>query len=77
MQHQHEVAHGDGERAARAALADDRGDDRRAQARHLEKIAPDRLRLAALLGIDARIGTGRIDEREHRQRKLLGELHQP
>jgi hypothetical protein len=50
----HAVADGDGQRAARAALADDRGDDRHAQRRHLEQVAPDGLGLAALLGTDAR-----------------------
>src|SRR5205814_8097965 len=65
-----------GERAARAAFADDRGDERRTQARHLEQVAPDRLRLAALLGVDAGIGARRIDEGENRQRELLAELHQ-
>ena len=47
-----------------------------AQARHLEQIAADRLGLAALLGVDAGIGARRVDEGEHRQAELLGELHQ-
>ena len=54
LQHQRDVADGDRERAARAALADDGDDDRHAQARHLVEVAADRLRLAALLGADAR-----------------------
>ena len=47
-----------------------------AQARHLEQVAADGLGLAALLGVDAGIGAGRVDEGEHRQAELLGELHQ-
>ena len=37
----------------------------------------DRLGLATLLGSDAGVGAGGVDEGEHRQRKLLGQLHQP
>ena len=77
LQHQRDVADGDRERAARAAFADDGDDDRHAQPRHLVEVAADRLGLAALLGADAGIGAGRVDEREERQAELLGELHQP
>src|SRR5208282_718520 len=37
----------------------------------------DRLGLAALLGVDARKGAGRVDERDHRQAEAVGELHEP
>ena len=67
---------GDGERAARAAFADHRGDDRRAQAGHLVEVAADGLGLAALLRADARVRARRVDEREERQLELLGELHE-
>src|SRR2546426_8243398 len=76
LQHQHRVAHRDGERAARAALADHAGDDWGAEPRPLEQIAADGCRLAALLGVDPRVGAGRVDEGEHRERELLGQLHQ-
>ena len=46
------------------------------QLRHLVEVAADRLGLAALLGADAGIGAGRVDEGEERQLELLGELHQ-
>ena len=76
LQHQHLVADADRQRAARAALADDGDDDRHLELRHLEDVAADRLGLAALLGADAGIGARRVDEREHRQAELLGQLHQ-
>ena len=47
-----------------------------AQAGHLVQVAADGLGLAALLGADAGIGAGRVDEREERQAELLGELHE-
>src|SRR3954469_20531094 len=59
LHHLHYVTNGDGERSARAALADDGGDERGLEPRHLEEVASDRLRLAALLGIDSGIGAGR------------------
>ena len=77
LQHQRDVADGDRQRAAGTAFADDRDDDRRAQAGHFVEVAADRFRLAALLGADARIRAGRIDEGEQRQTELLGQLHQP
>src|SRR5262245_27249731 len=47
------VGDADAERAAAAALPDDDADDRRLEARHLEQVARDDGRLAALLGADA------------------------
>ncbi len=76
LQHQHHVADRDRERAAGAAFADHRDDDRHAQSGHLVQVAADRLRLAALLGADSRVRAGRVDEREQRQAELLGELHE-
>src|SRR5437016_5608624 len=49
LEHQHAVAHADGQGAAAAALARHHGHDRRRQRRHAPQIARDRLRLAALL----------------------------
>src|SRR6266511_1236179 len=77
LQHQRDVADRDRERAAGAALADHRDDDRHAKARHLEQIAADRLRLAAFLGADARVRARRVDEREQRKPELRGETHEP
>ena len=39
--------------------------------------ACDRFRLAALLGVDAGIGAGGVDEREHRNAEAVGHFHQP
>ena len=47
-----------------------------AQRRHLEQVAGDGLALAALFAADARIGAGRIDERDDRQAETLGGAHQ-
>src|SRR4029078_11527684 len=76
-EHQRRVADRDRQRAAGPAFADDRHDDRRAQAGHFVQVATDGLRLAALLGADAGKRARCIDEREQRQAELLGELHQP
>src|SRR5204862_390401 len=62
LQHQHAVAHADGERAAAAALSRHDGDDRRWQRRHATQVARDGFGLTALLGTEPRIGAGRIDE---------------
>ena len=64
LQHQHAVGGGDGDGAARAALADDDGDVRARRAQAGLGRARDRFRLAALLGADAGIGAGGIDERD-------------
>jgi hypothetical protein len=44
--------------------------------RHLLQADRDRLRLAALLRVDSRIGARGVDERDHRPAEALGELHQ-
>ena len=75
--HEHPVGDGEGEGSARAALADDGGDDRHAEARHLEHGLRDGARLAALLGRHARVRARRVDERQHRQAVPLGEREQP
>jgi hypothetical protein len=76
LEHQDAIRDGDGERAATAALADDRGDDRHPQAGHLEQVRGDRERLAALLRRQRGVRARRVDEGDHRQAELLGLLHQ-
>src|SRR5438067_1810177 len=76
LEHQHAVAHADGQGAAAAALARHHGHDRGRQRRHAPQIARDRLRLAALLGAQPRIGAGRVDEREDGLAELRGQLHE-
>ncbi len=76
LQHDHLVAHADGQRAARAAFANDGGDDGHLKLRHLEDVAADGFGLAALFGVDAGVGTGRVHEREHGQLEFFGRLHE-
>ena len=44
---------------------------------HLAQVERDGFRDAALLGLDARIGRRRVDERDHGAPELLGQLHRP
>jgi hypothetical protein len=76
FEHVGDVADADRERAAGAAFADDRAQDRRAQLRHLEQVARDRFALATFFRADAGIRAGRVDEGEDRQLEALGELHE-
>ena len=76
LEHHHLVGHRDGQCAARTALADDGGDDGHLELRHFKNITPDGLRLAALFGINARVGARRIDEGKHWQLELFRQLHQ-
>ncbi len=76
LQHVQLVADTDGQRAAGTALADHGGDDRRLQSRHHPQVPGDRLALAAFLGIDARVGAGRVDEGEDRHLEAFGHFHQ-
>ena len=64
LEHGDAVGGGEGDRAARAALADDDRDDRHADLQALLGRARDRLGLAALLGALAGIGAGGVDERD-------------
>ena len=75
LQHGHAITHADAKRATAAALADHGADDRRAQAAHLAQVHGDGLGLAALLAVEARVGTRRVDERDDGQAELLGQLH--
>ena len=52
-------------------------DDGDPQGGHDLEVVGDRLGLAALLGPDAGIGAGRVDEADHREAELLGQLHDP
>src|SRR5450432_1123847 len=69
------IADGYGQSAARAAFSCDGDNDRHRQARHLAQIAGDGLGLAALLGVDAGIGAGSIDEGQDGPAKFGGQLH--
>src|ERR1051325_6385426 len=71
------AARADGERAARAAFADHRGDDRRLQRRHLDQAARDRLGLAALFGAEAGVGARRVDQGDHGRAEFRRQPHEP
>ena len=73
--HQHAVGDRDRNGAAGAALADDAGDGRHRQARHLRLRPGDRPALAVLLGGDTRVGARGVDEREDGEPEPLGDLH--
>ena len=76
LEHQHLVGGGDGDRAARAAFADDHGDVGDAEREAGVGRAGDRLGLAALLGVDAGKGAGGVDEGDDRKLEAVGKLHE-
>ena len=77
LHHGHAVGHADAQRPAGAALAGDDRDDRHPQPAHFQQISRDALGLPALFGADAGIGPGGVDQADHRQVELLGQLHTP
>ena len=76
LQHDHLVGGRDRDRAARAALADDRADERHLESQAGLDGARDRRGLAALLGADPGIGAGAVDQRDDRQPEAVGEAHE-
>ena len=76
LQHHQLVSHRNGQCAARAAFANDGGNDGHFELRHFKNIAANGFRLAALFSFDARISARRIDKREHRQLEFFSRLHQ-
>src|SRR3989454_456027 len=76
LEHEDPIAHPDRERAPATALPRDDGDDGRTEGGHLAEVPCDRLRLAPLLGADAGVRAGRVDEAEDRLAELLGELRE-
>src|SRR6267154_2713830 len=71
----HAVADGYGQRAARSAFAGHGHNNRHRQAGHLAQVQRDRLRLAALLGVEAGVRALRIDKRKNRPAVFCGQLH--
>ena len=75
--HQHAIGDRDRDRAPGAPFADDARDGRDVQAHHRRLRARDRAPLAVLLGRDARIRAGRVDQRDERKAVPLRESHGP
>ncbi len=73
----HAVGGRNRDRAARAAFADDGRDIGHADAQTGFRRARDRFGLAALLGANAGIGAGGVDQRDHRNFEVVGHVHQP
>src|SRR5512143_559166 len=71
LQHEDAVGRGDGKRAPRSALADDRCDERYAQIKTGLRRPRDGLGLAAFFSRDTAISTRRIDERYHGQAETV------
>ena len=69
------VADAQSQRPARTAFADHHADDRRRQPRHQEHRLGNHLRLAALLGADARISPAGVDQTDDRHVELGGQPH--
>ena len=65
------------QRAARRTLANHDTDQRRAQARHDGKILRDGLRDASLFRVDTGVGSGGVDQCNHRHFEALGHFHEP
>mmetsp|Transcript_25801 Transcript_25801/g.86707 ORF Transcript_25801/g.86707 Transcript_25801/m.86707 type:complete len:214 (+) Transcript_25801:2216-2857(+) len=63
-QHAHGIAHGQAQRAAGPALAEDDGDDGRAEPRHGRQIRRNRLTLARVLRRERRPRAARVHERD-------------
>ena len=76
FQHEHAIRHGDAERAAAPAFTDDHGHGGCPQDHHLAQVHGDGLRDVPLLGAQAWIGTGGVDEGDKRQAEFFREAHQ-
>ncbi len=76
LQHVDAVADAERQRPAAAAFAGDGHDDRHGQLGHLAQVVGDGLGLAPLLGADAGVGAGRVDEGDDRPPELLGLAHE-
>jgi hypothetical protein len=77
LEHQDDIAHGDAQRAAASALADDDGDDGDLDSGYLAQVIGDRLGNATLFGADAGVGPGSVDEGDDWKAEFLGRLHHP
>src|SRR5690606_7081632 len=75
--HEQAIGHTDGECPAGTPFPDHHRHRRHPQRGHLVDTAGDGLALAALLGIDTRVGPGRVDEGDQRQVEAVRKAHQP
>ena len=77
MQHIHIIADSNRQCAARTAFADNRAQNRYAQACQFIQVSADGLGLAALFRTDTRICPGRVYKSHNRQIEFFRRLHQP
>ena len=77
FQHQRPVRYPDAQSAPRTSLSDDQSDNGDLQHHHFPKIHRNGFGDMPFLGADARVGSGRIDNRNHRQFEFCGQFHQP
>ena len=75
FEHQHAAGRGNGNRAARAAFADDDGDIGHAQFERFFGGAGNGFGLTALFSANAGIGASGVDERDHRNIEPVGHFH--
>src|SRR5690606_990658 len=76
LQHHDSIAHCNGQRTARTALADDGSDNRYLELGHGVQIMANGFGLPTLFGTDARVGARRIDEGKNGQLEFFGQAHQ-
>ena len=74
--HDHPVGDADAESPARAALAEDDGDDRHLEQHHFAEVESDGFGDVALFRADAGEGTRSVDHRDDRQAEFFGDFHQ-
>jgi len=77
LQHEHAVAHAQGQGAAAASFPGDHGDYRHGETAGQGQGAGDGLRLAPGLGLQAGVGAGGVDEGDDGTAELLRLKHEP
>ena len=71
----HAIRRHEGERASAAALAEQHGDARHGQPRHVGQAPGDLAGECALLGARGQVGARGVDHRDEREAELLGQAY--